>query len=112
MTRTITFTCPFVLISERCIKSGGTESNNHAIKGTFADGRIVLRGNLDPSSAFRFGTPDQIAAQTRALMRDIDGAPWIVSSGCDIPPGTPEENLAAFAEAVRVPLLITLAAMR
>ena len=63
--------------------------------------RIVLRGNLDPSAVLRFATPDEIRTQTDQLCRIARGHRWIVSSGCDIPPGTPEENLRAFAEAAR-----------
>ncbi|MCZ7542977.1 MAG: uroporphyrinogen decarboxylase family protein [Anaerolineae bacterium] len=65
-----------------------------------ARGRVVLRGNLDPSALFRFGAPEQVRASTRALRRTVDGARWIMSSGCDIPPGTPTENVAAFVEAM------------
>jgi uroporphyrinogen decarboxylase len=66
-----------------------------------AGDRIVLRGNLDPSGVLRFATPDEIRTRTRQLCRMVEGRRWIVSSGCDIPPGTPEENLRAFANAVR-----------
>jgi uroporphyrinogen decarboxylase len=66
-----------------------------------ADDRIVLRGNLDPSAVLRFATPDEIRTQTHQLCRVVEGRRWIVSSGCDIPPGTPKENLRAFADAVR-----------
>ncbi len=67
-----------------------------------AAGRVTLRGNLDPSSVFRFGDSVKVRAQTRELCRVVSGARWILSSGCDIPPGTPAENLQAFAEAARV----------
>jgi len=60
-----------------------------------------LRGNLDPSAMLRFGTPASIRAQTQALCREVGRARWIVSSGCDIPPGTPMENLIALAQAAR-----------
>jgi uroporphyrinogen decarboxylase len=66
--------------------------------------RIALRGNLDPSSVLRFGTPAQVKQATRALIADVDDAPrWILGSGCDIPPGTPEVNLQAFIETVVSP---------
>ncbi|MGQ9649964.1 MAG: uroporphyrinogen decarboxylase family protein [Phycisphaerae bacterium] len=68
-----------------------------------AAGRITLRGNLDPSSVFRFGDPARIRMQTRELCRAVSGAKWILSSGCDIPPGTPAEILQAFAESSREP---------
>jgi len=64
-----------------------------------ARNRIALRGNLDPSADFRFGQPGEIEARTRALLQDVTGSRWILSSGCDIPPGTPPENLTAFARA-------------
>jgi uroporphyrinogen decarboxylase len=66
-----------------------------------AGGRVTLRGNLDPSSVFRFGTADKVRCETRELCRAVAGAGWIVGSGCDIPPGTPAENLQAFVEAAR-----------
>ena len=64
-----------------------------------AENRIALRGSLDPSALFRFGDPGSIRAETAALRQTARSAHWILSSGCDIPPGTPAENIAAFAEA-------------
>lgn len=64
-------------------------------------GRAALRGNLDPSSLFRFGTPEAVGAATRELRRAVAGTRWILSSGCDIPPGTPVENLRAFVDQAR-----------
>ncbi|MDF1513663.1 MAG: uroporphyrinogen decarboxylase family protein [Anaerolineae bacterium] len=62
-------------------------------------GRIVCRGNLDPSSVFRFGTPQTVRKATSELMREVgNNHKWILSSGCDIPPGTPEDNIRAFAD--------------
>ena len=64
-----------------------------------SQGRVALRGNLDPSSVFRFGTVQRVRAETAALRQTVDGhAGWVMSSGCDIPPGTPAENIAAFVE--------------
>jgi len=62
-----------------------------------ADGRIALRGNLDPSAVFRFGRPEAVRAATGALIGSVGEARgWILSSGCDIPPGTPADNIHAF----------------
>lgn len=66
-----------------------------------AGNRIALRGNLDPAAVLRFGSPEAVATQTRALADTIGGARWIVSGGCDIPPGTPAENLKALVAATR-----------
>jgi uroporphyrinogen decarboxylase len=65
-----------------------------------AGGRIVGRGNLDPSAVFRFGTPGVVRSATEALCAAVGENPWIASSGCDIPPGTPAENIAAFVETI------------
>jgi uroporphyrinogen decarboxylase len=71
-----------------------------------AQGGAALRGNLDPSSCFRFGTKAQVAAATHTLGKTLAEAQqqepaqgWILSSGCDIPPGTPAANIRAFVEA-------------
>lgn len=61
---------------------------------------VVLTGNLDPVSVVRFGTPDGIrAAVAEAYARA--GAPYLVNAGCEIPSGTPAENLRALCEPVR-----------
>jgi len=70
-----------------------------------ADNRIALRGNLDPSNLFRFGSPDDVRRETSALIGNLAGTAtdglnsWVLSSGCDIPPDTPAENISAFVEA-------------
>jgi uroporphyrinogen decarboxylase len=63
--------------------------------------RVALRGNLDPSSVLRFGTPQRVAAEAVNLREAVAGARWIASSGCDIPPGTSAECLSAFVRNVR-----------
>ena len=63
--------------------------------------RAVLRGNLDPSAVFAFGTPEVIDRSTRELRRAVEGqGSWIYSSGCDISPGTPRENLERVVKAL------------
>ena len=64
-------------------------------------GRVAMRGNLDPSSVLRFGDVDKVRVETRAMCEQIQGARWIAGSGCDIPPGTPAENVEAFVETMR-----------
>ena len=58
------------------------------------------RGNLDPSAVFRFGTPETVRSATEALCAAVGENPWIASSGCYIPPGTPAENIMAFVASV------------
>ena len=64
-------------------------------------GRVALRGNLDPIAVFFNGSPDTVREATATLCRAAAGSRWIASTGCDIPPGTRPENIAAFADAVR-----------
>ena len=63
--------------------------------------RVTVRGNLDPASVFRLGTPASITEAVQGLIRQVCGHRWILSSGCDISPGTPAENLDAFVQACR-----------
>jgi MtaA/CmuA family methyltransferase len=56
----------------------------------------VLLGNLDPVRALRDGTPDSVYAAV-AECHGQAGSPYIVSAGCEVPRGTPLENLRAMA---------------
>ena len=61
----------------------------------------VVMGNLDPAGLLRLGTPEQIAKETKELIARCRKYPhFLISSGCDIPPATPWENLDAFFTAV------------
>ena len=65
-------------------------------------GRAVLRGNLDPSAVFAFGTEEAIGRETAKLKAQVGGrGRWIYGSGCDVSPGTPEENLRRVGRALR-----------
>jgi uroporphyrinogen decarboxylase len=62
---------------------------------------VVIMGNLDPAGLFRNGTVESVARATRRLLDELSKYPnWIISSGCDIPPSTPLENIDAFFETV------------
>ena len=62
--------------------------------------QVILSGNLDPAEVFLNGTPESIRAHRRALLDATVAYPnFFVSSGCDLPPGVPVENLTAFYEA-------------
>lgn len=66
-----------------------------ALQGLPSD-RMVL-GNIDPVGVLRNQTPDQIREQVLAFLeRYSHFANFVLSSGCDIPPDTPIENLDAF----------------
>ncbi len=66
------------------------------------DSRIVLGGNLDPTSVFYSGTPGDVRQLTRSLLDHTrEYRNYFISSGCDLPPHTPIENLEAFYSEVR-----------
>ena len=57
----------------------------------------VVMGNIDPAGVLRMGTPEEVSAQTRFLLERCSKYPnFVLSSGCDIPPMTPWENIDAF----------------
>lgn len=59
-------------------------------------GRIAF-GNLDPVSVFKDGSPEDVRIRTWELLeKTFSYKNFILSSGCDIPPGTSIENIEAF----------------
>lgn len=63
---------------------------------------VIAMGNIDPASQFRNGTPESIRKATLELMEELypkyDN--FVISSGCDIPPASPWENIDAYFAAV------------
>jgi uroporphyrinogen decarboxylase len=60
-------------------------------------------GNIDPARVFRNGTPEDVREKTLDLLNRTSGyRNFVISSGCDIPPGTPAENIEAFFETVEL----------
>lgn len=61
---------------------------------------ILAFGNLDPVSVFKTGSPEQVYLTTKNLLNSTKAfSNFIISSGCDIPPGSPLKNLDAFFNA-------------
>jgi uroporphyrinogen decarboxylase len=66
-----------------------------------ADGKFLLGGNLDPTAVFHNGSPESVRRQTRDLLEATRSFPsYFISSGCDIPRGTPLANIEAFYDVV------------
>ena len=64
-------------------------------------GDVLTMGNVDPVSAIRNGTPEKVRQDTLAIMEAFCKYPnFLISSGCDIPPAAPWENIDAFFAAV------------
>lgn len=60
----------------------------------------VLLGNIDPVRVLRDGTPAQVEAAFEHC-RSQAGRSWIVGPGCEVPRGTPFENMDAMARFAR-----------
>lgn len=61
----------------------------------------LVMGNVDPVGAFCNGTPDVVRAETLRILKECGGHKnFLISSGCDIPPKSPWENIDAFFAAV------------
>lgn len=62
---------------------------------------LITMGNVDPAGEFRNGTPESIYARTKEVMEKCcKYKNFVISSGCDIPPMSPWENISAFFKAV------------
>jgi uroporphyrinogen decarboxylase len=50
---------------------------------------------------FKQGSVDSVKIETKALLAKVGSHPnFVISSGCDLPPFVPEENIQAFLDAV------------
>ena len=62
---------------------------------------ILIMGNVDPVSEFKLGSIESITNATLKIMTECNEFDnFVISSGCDIPPETPWENILAFFNAV------------
>lgn len=62
---------------------------------------VVAMGNIDPAGQIRNGTPQSVRQETLRIMAECCAHKnFVISSGCDIPPLSPWENIDAFFAAV------------
>jgi len=62
---------------------------------------VLVLGNLDPVGVFKMSTPEQVKQSTKNLLEQTaEYRNFVLSSGCDVPPHTPLENVEAFYEAL------------
>ena len=63
---------------------------------------ICVIGNIDPANLMLRGTPEEIMQAVKKLKQEMfkfDN--FILSTGCDLPPDTPLENIKAFVKAAK-----------
>jgi MtaA/CmuA family methyltransferase len=56
---------------------------------------VTLCGNFDPTAVLLQGTPEDVAGAARKCL-DSGRPRFILQPGCEVPPGTAEENIRAF----------------
>lgn len=63
---------------------------------------VVVIGNINPVSVMQDGSPDQVRRACLDLLEQMRDFPnFLLSTGCDLPPAVPLENLLAFMETAR-----------
>lgn len=62
---------------------------------------VLVMGNLDPVGLFKQASPDRVYQETYTLLKETSCyRNFVISSGCDMPPGVPVENIEAFFKAL------------
>ncbi len=62
---------------------------------------VLLMGNVDPVGTLKEGTPELVYDRTASLLREMADYPnYVLSTGCDVPPGVSRENIRAFFRAL------------
>lgn len=64
---------------------------------------VLVMGNIDPVGIFKMASVETMTEKTFELLQQSSGFHnFVLSSGCDIPPYTPSENIQAFFETLRI----------
>jgi uroporphyrinogen decarboxylase len=65
--------------------------------------RVAISGNVTPGDTMLRGTPQKVISEARKCLRKAYGSPrgYILSTGCDLPIETPQENILALMQAAR-----------
>ena len=62
---------------------------------------IPVMGNLDPVGILKQATPEDVYRRTAELLEATRGyANFVLSTGCDVPPQVPAENIRSFYQAL------------
>lgn len=65
--------------------------------------KMLVVGNVPPIEVLRYGTIDDVIESVKSCIKKAGDSPngYMLSSGCQVPIGTPMENMEAFVYAVR-----------
>lgn len=62
---------------------------------------ILVMGNLDPVGVLKMSNANDVHLQTLKLLKETSNyTNFILSTGCDVPPNIPMENIQAFYDAL------------
>lgn len=62
---------------------------------------VLVMGNIDPVGIFKQATATEVTRTTSELLQATAAYPnFVLSSGCDVPPAVPRENIRAFYDAL------------
>jgi len=63
---------------------------------------VVIMGNVNPTKTMLYGTTEDVQKEVTEIMDLMKGYPnFILSTGCDLPQETPEENIEIFMRTAR-----------
>jgi len=63
---------------------------------------VIIVGNVNPTSVLSYGSVEKVKRVTTELLEQMRPYPnFMLSTGCDLPPETPIENMKAFMQAGR-----------
>ena len=63
---------------------------------------VIVVGNINPTLVMKDGSPADVEKACRCLLEDMRPYPnFMLSTGCDLPPGVPLENMHAFMQTAR-----------
>jgi uroporphyrinogen-III decarboxylase len=62
----------------------------------------AILGNVRPPHALFAGTPQMVLDESLACIDKSKGYRFFLGAGCDIPPGSPEENVMMMSKAIKM----------
>jgi hypothetical protein len=83
----------------KCVLSLDGKTDIFKAKEILGD-HMCIMGDV-PSTLFALGTPEDVTAYCKRLMREIGPSGFILTSGCDVPIDAKYENVKAMVEAVQ-----------
>jgi uroporphyrinogen decarboxylase len=64
------------------------------------DNRCCAIGNINPSGALLFGTPQEVSREASVCLSQAKGHRYLLGTGCEVAPKTPVANMSALPQSV------------